>query len=375
MPLITLLILFLLIVQTIVLLVFSCQGIRQRAHCKMMPLKGFEQENLDSIDVVIAAKESVKVVARCVSSVLSSGFRNIIVCIDGNDISIMDKLRVMFPFVVFIQNKASIGKIKSQLRCLERSNSENVMVLDADIALIPSEINNFVSFYLSSGVDFLCPYSIGESNQMNSLLFGVAESDRYMRQRVVRAGRDAYNVSNLSGYCMLVKRTKYISVIDSEAIQDDVMATINLLQNGYKVKTYHTAVCSELERTSLDSYLLQKIRWTAGNIVLLHSYVALFRKADFSKALAFSASFLLWYWAFWIDFVAMVVGWFCPVIYVCLGIEYSFKYWALTRACSPDRRFYFNMVYVIFWPFFSIICLLLSPYYLKGKILEYKTRR
>jgi cellulose synthase/poly-beta-1,6-N-acetylglucosamine synthase-like glycosyltransferase len=210
---------------------------------------------------------------------------------------------------------------------------------------------------------------------MNSLLFAIAETDRHMRQRVVRAGRDAYGVSNLSGYCMLANREKYLNIIDTEAIQDDVIATINLLQKKYTVKTYHKSVCSEIERSSFKSYLMQKTRWTAGNIVLIKSYNKLFRKTTFAKAFAFSSSFLLWYWSLWVDFFAFFVALFHPTIFVLLLSEGIIKYIGLYFACKPESRNLAILTYIVFWPIFSTMCLIMSPYYLSGRIIEQNTRR
>lgn len=369
------LIFVLLSVQTIILLIFVYQSIRQRNLCTKAMQGANKSNNLDDIDVIIAAKESYEIISNCVSNLLSCGFNNIKLCIDGGNTSILRRLSESYPQVIFLQNEQSLGKIKSQLKCLEISTKKNVLILDADISLIPSEVSGFVSYYLSSNADFLCPYSVGISSEMNSLLFGIAESDRYMRQRVIRAGRDAYGVSNLSGYCMLADRKKYIDIIDTEAIQDDVIATINLFKKGYIVKTYHKAVCSEIERTSLKSYLLQKTRWTAGNIVLVKSYPILFKTTTLTKAFAFTSSFLLWYWSLWVDFIAIIAGAFFPTVYYILFAELLIKYWGLLKASPPNRRLGFNALYCFVWPIFSTACLILSPYYLMGKIVENITRR
>ena len=174
---------------------------------------------------------------------------------------------------------------------------------------------------------------------------------------------------------MLANREKYIDIIDTDAIQDDVIATINLLNKQYTVKTYHQPVCSEIERTSLKSYLLQKTRWTAGNIVLVKSYNKLFKATDLTKAFAFTSSFLLWYWSLWVDFVAFLSGFAYPVLFVFLIIEGVVKLIGLVSASKPQKRLTSIILYILLWPVFSTVCLALSPYYLTGRIVEQKTRR
>ncbi len=364
---------FLLTIQVIILATFVFQSIKQRKLCHNRNVASVD--SLGEFDVIIAAREDVAIIQKCISNVLSVGFNNIILCIDGGSFDVYKHLKEEFPSINILFNKHSLGKINAQIKCLRLSSKNNVLILDADISLIKKEIPDFVSYYNETKVDFLCPYSIGVSSNMNSWLFAIAETDRHMRQRVVRAGRDAYGVSNLSGYCMLAKREKYINIIDTEAVQDDVIATINLLQKKYVVKTYHKAVCSEIERSSFKSYLMQKTRWTAGNLALVGSYRKLFKATTFVKALTFSSSFLLWYWALWIDFIAFFVAWLHPAIFALLTAEGIIKYTGLYFACKPESRNTSILLYIVFWPAFSTLCLILSPWYLSGRIVEQKTRR
>lgn len=366
----------LLITQTLILIVFVIQSMRQRKNISLKPTDSSKDSLsliLDGFDVIIAAREDIDLVRNCLLNVQDCGFKHIILCLDGDNAS-ANILSREFPNIRITSNETSIGKIKSQLKCLELAKHDSVLILDADILLIPHTIPAFVKHFKENRIDFLCPYSIGRSHK-NSILFKIAESDRFMRQRIVRAGRDAFGVSNLSGYCMLADRKKYKAIIDGNAIQDDVIATINLLNNRYTVSTYHHAVCSEVERASFKSYVLQKTRWTAGNIVLLSSYYKLFQTASFTKAFAFTSSFLLWYWALWIDFIAFVFGFVNPILFFPLVIELSIKYFALNHVSRHSCKILSNFLYVIVWPAFSTLCLVLSPYYLSGRIIEQKTRR
>lgn len=363
----------LLILQILVLSIFVYQSIMQRNSSKNKQF--FTKVILDKFDVIVAAKEDYDTINKCIKNVLSVGFENIIICIDGGNNDVFYRLKLSYPSLTILYNETSLGKIRSQNKCLSLSKKENILILDADIALLKEEVTGFVSYFWESNVDFLCPYSIGLYEGNNQLLYSIAETDRHMRQRVVRAGRDAYGVSNLSGYCMLAKRIKYIDIIDDDAIQDDVIATINLLKKKYTVKTYHKAVCSEIERSTFKSYLMQKTRWTAGNIVLIKSYKKLFEYTSLIKALAFTSSFLLWYWSLWIDFIALLLCIYYPPLLILLLIEGFIKYIGLVNACKPQKRTLDILMYIIIWPLISTICLVLSPYYLTGKIVEQKTRR
>lgn len=327
----------------------------------------------DYFDVIIAAKENVEVIRHCLKRLKAQSFKNVYLCIDGGSIDTLNCLRKEFPDFSIVLNEGGKGKINAQIICLNQSSRPSVLLMDADIELIDKEIEEFLNYYMEHEIDFVCPYSKGLYQTIN-LLSGVAESDRHMRQRIVRAGRDRFNVSNLSGYCMIANRVKYLEVIDSNAIQDDVAATINMLKKKLRVKTYHRTVCSEIERSSFKSFILQKTRWTAGNLLLLNSYSKLFAEASLKQSLAFTSSFLLWYWSNWIDFISFIFAFMYPPLFIVLGIEGLIKFYGLNKVKSPSEN-PAVLQYILLWPVISIICLILSPYYISGLITEKSTRR
>lgn len=358
------------ILQTLILSIFIILAIKQRKSCI-----GKEDADItNNIDVIIVAKENFSVIKNCLDSVLVCNFKNIFLCLDHPEKHLVKNLKTSFRNIEIIENHQMNGKIETQLCGLKKSINNDVLLLDADIKLFPSEINKFINYYVESNTDFLCPYSVG-IYEKKSLWAAISESDRIMRQRIVRAGRDYFGVSNLSGYCLLATRKKYIEILDSKSIQDDVSATINLFEKNYSVKTYHKVVCSEVERSSFIESLFQKTRWTAGNMRLLVSYQKLFTSTSLIKAFVFTTSFLLWYWALWIDFVGFVFMFSSTQIFILIILELFIKQIGLFIVGEQSiKRIFLNFIYVIIWPFFSTLCLLMIPIYFCGKI-ESKTRR
>jgi len=358
------------LIQTLILSIFIILAIKQRKSC----IAKENSEMTNNIDVIIVAKENFAIIKNCLDSVITCNFQNIFLCLDHPEDDLVENLKTSFRNIEIIENNQMKGKIETQLYGLNKSTNDDVLLLDADIKLFPCEINNFINYYNESKTDFLCPYSVGISEK-KSLWAAISESDRIMRQRIVRAGRDYFEVSNLSGYCLMAKRKKYIEILDSKSIQDDVSATINLFKNEYSVKTYHQVVCSEVERSSFIESLFQKTRWTAGNIRLLSSYPKLFTSTSLIKAFAFTTSFLLWYWALWIDFVGFVFMFSSNQIFILIILELFTKQIGLFIVGDKSiKRVFLNFIYVITWPFFSTLCVLMTPFYFYGMI-ENKTRR
>ncbi|CEM62392.1 membrane hypothetical protein [Treponema phagedenis] len=363
-----------LVIQIFLLSFFFVKSEKQRISFSEQRKENKTLFNIDNIDVIIAAKESYERISLCINSVLESGFTNIYICVDGKNSNVVKLLKLNYHELNIFENNGNLGKTKSQIKCLEQAKNKDVLVLDADIILKTEEIMDFINYYYTSKCNFLCPYSNGKAVNEN-ILFGIAESDRYMRQRIVRAGRDFYGVSNLSGYCMLCNRMKYLEIINVDTIQDDVIATINLFKKGFVVKTYHKSICIEEERNRFIPYLYQKTRWTAGNLALLGSYPKLFKSIPFVKALVFSSSFLLWYFALWVDFVCFCYSIFNFWIFIPLLVELIVKYLYLLKISGFKLFRVYNFIYVIIWPLFTTLCLLLTPLYLVGLIGENKTRR
>ena len=66
----------LLVIQITILIVFVIQSIKQRRLCNLQ--SSTSKPDLDSFDVIIAARENIEIIRNCLLNVLSVGFNNII---------------------------------------------------------------------------------------------------------------------------------------------------------------------------------------------------------------------------------------------------------------------------------------------------------
>ena len=138
---------FLLLFQIIILYLFVYQSIIQRKRC--FKTQSTDRVSFNDFDVIIAAKEDYSIISKCINNVFSVGLNNIILCIDGCTQELYLKVKNDFPSIALLWNSNSLGKIKSQIRCLNVSSKNNVLILDADIVLIKEEINDFFSYFLN----------------------------------------------------------------------------------------------------------------------------------------------------------------------------------------------------------------------------------
>lgn len=336
-----------------------------------------ESTSDDVIDVIITAREEYDVIKQAILSFDNLKVHSIILALDHPSEKLLTQLTHLPTkhLVKTIINLDDPGKINTQKLGLKSAGSRYVLIMDADIKVSMSQQDfyNMVCCFINSNSDFFCPYSFGIYSHLNTWAW-IADCDRTMRQQIVRAGRDYYGISNLSGYFLLAKRERYIQVIDSNYLQDDVAATINLFKNDLSIKTYHSVVCGELERNSFYKSLMQRIRWTVGNLFVYPKYIDVFRGIGFRRGMVFTLSSHLWYTSLYCDFLAYVLCWKQPLLLYCLLLEIIVKSIILSLRKKGTINFMCHIIYSVVWPVFSTVSLLGVIPYLIFK-LEKESRR
>ena len=321
--------------------------------------------NEDIPDVIITAKESVETISDCIKSLTGLTIRNIYICLDNPlPQNVIELERIIPDNCYLIQNKDCGGKINTQIKGVNVSSAHTILLLDADIRLINNkrDFEEMLLFKRAHSIDFLCPYSFGIN--LNSSCWGsISECDRILRQRVIRSGRDYFGLSNLSGYFLLADRKKYIKIA-RQSLQDDVIATINILKNGFKVKTYPKVVCGELEHTLFYKHLNQRVRWTVGNIKALPNYFKVFPQTGLIKGCIFLTTPYLWYTSAYVTFASLItlIFYFNPLLFILVLAEILLKTLMIIFV-SGKKNIIAIFLYAIIWPFFITMALILSlPY-------------
>ena len=370
----TILLVIVLLQSFLMLWLFICGN---KASYEQERIDKLESKEADDIDVIITAHEEYSVIRQAVLSLEPLRVHSIILALDHPDNDLMNQilqLSLSKPIIVE-KNFGEPGKIHTQKLGLLRSCTEYVLIMDADIkvSLLAEEFNHMFNCFIESNCDFFCPYSFGIYSDSNTWA-KISDCDRTMRQQIVRAGRDYYRMSNLSGYFLLAKREKYLQVIDANYLQDDVVATINLFKQNMQVRTYHHVVCGELERESFYKSLMQRVRWTAGNLLIYPKYIDIFHGIGIKRGVVFVLSSHLWYTSLYCDLLAYVLCFmYYPLIYA-LMFEIVIKTLILSQRKKGTSNFFYHMVYSLVWPLFATISLFGVIPYLIFK-LENESRR
>ncbi len=329
-------------------------------------LESQDMEEIDIPDVILTAKDSFDLIMDCVKSIECISIGKIYLCLDNPPPHLVNKLEAVIPLNCHLIINTDIGgKINTQVKGVQASEAKTILLLDVDVrmTICDNDFRDMLRFRVDNESDFVCPFSKGL--ELSTSLWGTfSECDRILRQRVFRQGRDYFGLSNLSGYCLLAERIKYLDIA-IDALQDDVISTINLLTKGFKVKTYPKVVCVELERNSLYKLLMQRVRWTVGNIRALPHYFSIFPHTGLVKGCIFLSTPYLWYVSAYIDFISIL---FCmlrfnQILCILLIIELLVKTFVIINASKGEKNIYVVIGYNVMWPLLGITALILSvPY-------------
>jgi len=119
-----------------------------------------------------------------------------IICIDdGSKNNLYEKIKKSFPNVELIQNKINIGKAGSIFKATEKSNNEDVLLLDADLVdLSVNEVSHAIDLYKTNNLDMLILENKGDNNFIDSIL----------RKTIIQSGKRILTKTDL---LKIAKRT------------------------------------------------------------------------------------------------------------------------------------------------------------------------
>lgn len=368
---------FILALEFICLIWIYVRG-RQTYFCINDPLTKTGMAYIPPYTIIITAKEGVDIIKDCIASIPKS---NIILALDHPSKSLLSRLKKTLPDnVTIIPNYESGGKTPTQAAGIRASKTELIILLDADIRFLIPEvgINEMILALKKAKADFLCPFSTAHEKGRSALSF-IQETDRIYRQRIIRCFRDSYGISNLTGYCLVADKIKYLDILENH-IQDDVICSFNMIAKDYKVITYPVVVCSELERPSIYSYFMQRVRWTQGNLKLLSRYVGLMYGPKTKLGCIFFVSFCFWYFVFYLEltgclFATLTSNHFSSsLLFLCLSLLVILRAVMIWLRSYKKIPLVYAFLHSALWPLFLTMCLIASfPYKLFG--LEQKSRR
>lgn len=292
-------------------------------------LKSLYSPKIEKISILIPLYNSSKTIGNCLDAVLQNNLlfiANVIVVLDhctdnSGEIatSYLKKFRDKNTELKIIPlPKSKFGKVAGILEGGKHIASQTVLLLDADIILDKTAIEELVIFHGEQGNTYssclIYPYQdAGKTSIAKHLIC----NNRLYRQSILQTVKNRYGVSNFPGGVQLVNFEKYRELLE-EGFLEDLVATYHVLGSGGRIAILSKVLAYEVERQTILGLLLQRIRWTIGAIenipaqmraararkglnqkILIYSYHVMWEMQHYVITLAMLMALLRWDYSFY----------------------------------------------------------------------------
>lgn len=227
------------------------------------------------VTIIIPIFNGEKTISKCLDSILLNDqtlIKQIIIVFDhctDNSFIIVNKFKNLF-----LKNKVKFntyeledktGKVEGLLEGLRHTTTEHALIMDSDIVLKPNAVKSLLLFHKQKNNPYSSCFIYPYAENKNSLLNIIIDNDRLYRQNILQNVRNDYKMANFPGGIGVIDTLKYKQKLKSGFLED-LTATYKIIENGEKVDILAKPLAFEIERKSIKGVILQRTRWTIGNI-------------------------------------------------------------------------------------------------------------
>ncbi|NMO15031.1 glycosyltransferase family 2 protein [Pyxidicoccus fallax] len=242
-------------------------------------------DDVEKVSILLPVFNSASTLDRCLSSILNNKLEllsNIVVvldrCTDGSDTlarSFVERFAERgVQLRLLTLPEARSGKVAGLLLGGQHVASETVLLLDADIVLEPTGLEELVAFHRRCGEPFssclIFPFQ--EAGKEHNLTAHLICNNRLYRQGVLQTVKNLFGVGNFPGGIQMVNYRKYAELL-VDGFLEDLTATYRVLSTDGRISILPRVLGYEVERQSLSGLFLQRVRWTLGAIEHLPTQV------------------------------------------------------------------------------------------------------
>lgn len=153
---------------------------------------------------------------------------------------------------------------------LTRTTGDLVLMLDADHVPMPDAIEELVGYFADPKLALVqSPHDFYNHDSVQH--YGVGRHEQSVFFRVVCPGKDRHGSAFWCGSAALIRREALLSIggVATETIAEDFHTTIRLHTQGWSSRYHNRLLVQGVAPHDLDSYLLQRDRWSRGNLGVL----------------------------------------------------------------------------------------------------------
>lgn len=322
---------------------------------------------INPITVLIPAHNEERTIDASISSVLSQQgvlIKELVIVVDNstdktaqicqNFAKKNSKIKLLF------RNDNLPSKPKSMSLGLEKIKSNQVAMLDADTILQRNAIAKTIYFMKNNNASFgTC---LVDPVPVPSLKYEIISTDKLFRQRILQMGKSELKCANLPG-CFYVGDTNWLKENVSNSFVEDLVLSYRIIGERNKITVVPEILAFEQERLEFNSFVLQRIRWTIGNISSIPSFLKAFSNNSFSATFGLISFPLFWYFIHYFTFYLIILSFFSREAQISLLILLAsyIPALAVTRMMFSKikmREILISFLYPILAAFFYTIALL-----------------
>jgi cellulose synthase (UDP-forming) len=161
---------------------------------------------------------------------------------------------------------AKAGNINA---ALPRTDGDLVFMLDADHVPMPDALDALVGYFEDERVAVVqSPHDF--SNQDSVQHYAVGRHEQSLFFHVICPGKDRHGAAFWCGSAALMRREALLQIggVATETIAEDFHTTIRLQRRGWSSRYHDEVLVQGLAPHDLDGYLLQRDRWSRGNLAV-----------------------------------------------------------------------------------------------------------
>jgi cellulose synthase (UDP-forming) len=152
---------------------------------------------------------------------------------------------------------------------LPRTEGELVLMLDADHVPMPDALDAMVGYFEDPEVALVqSPHDF--SNQDSVQHYAVGRHEQSLFYHVICPGKDRHGAAFWCGSAAVIRREALLGIggVATETIAEDFHTTIRMRRAGWTSRYHDEVLVQGLAPHDLDGYLLQRDRWSRGNLAV-----------------------------------------------------------------------------------------------------------
>jgi cellulose synthase (UDP-forming) len=161
---------------------------------------------------------------------------------------------------------AKAGNINA---ALPRTDGELIFMLDADHVPMPDALDALVGYFEDPQVALVqTPHDF--SNQDSIQHYAVGRHEQSLFYHAILPGKDRHGAAFWCGSAAVMRRVALLDIggVATETIAEDFHTTIRLQRHGWSSRYHDEVLVQGLAPHDLDGYLLQRDRWSRGNLAV-----------------------------------------------------------------------------------------------------------